>query len=253
MLHTSKRLRVLAGPNGSGKSTIISAIQELYKCGAFINADLIERKLESDLSINLFEEYSLICEPDAFNIFISTSGKSWRNKALDDGINITLQFNDNNLVVPDEPSSYDAAIAADFIRHQCLKRGETFTFETVLSHPSKIDFLKSAQNSGFSNYLYFICTVDPEINIGRVAKRVKEGGHAVPEDKIVERYYSSLANLPELIKVTHRTFLFDNSSLNNEEYIKPIAEIEDAEKLTLYRDDIPWWVEQHVLEALFPK
>jgi len=38
-----------------------------------------------------------------------------------------------------------AAVLADFIRTRLLARGDTFTFETVMSHPSKIDFMKSAE------------------------------------------------------------------------------------------------------------
>jgi predicted ABC-type ATPase len=50
-----------------------------------------------------------------------------------------------------------------------------------------------------------------EINIGRIRYRVSQGGHAVPEDKIVSRYYRSLELLIPAIKSTNRAFIFDNS------------------------------------------
>jgi predicted ABC-type ATPase len=57
-----------------------------------------------------------------------------------------------------------------------LKIEQTFTFETVLSHSSKLGFLQQAGQMGYKNYLYFVCTVDPTINIARVAQRVALGG-----------------------------------------------------------------------------
>ncbi len=60
----------------------------------------------------------------------------------------------------------------------------TFTFETVMSHPDKIELLHKAQQSGFRTYLYYVATEDPEINISRVENRVSSGGHPVPREKI---------------------------------------------------------------------
>jgi len=41
-------------------------------------------------------------------------------------------------------------------------------------------------------------------------------------------------------------------SENRDESILPIAEIEDGEKLRILKDDVPWWVQKHVIEPLFP-
>ena len=57
----------------------------------------------------------------------------------------------------------------------------TFSFETVMSHHSKVSFLKEVKQAGFKTYLYFICTQDPEINQKRVLNRVSKGGHSVDE------------------------------------------------------------------------
>lgn len=45
---------------------------------------------------------------------------------------------------------------------------------------------------GFKSYLYFICTKDLGINKQRVKNRISEGGHAVSDQKIEQRYYRSL-------------------------------------------------------------
>ena len=62
----------------------------------------------------------------------------------------------------------------------------SFSFETVFSHPAKIDILRRAFESGYRTYLYFIATETPEINIARIAQRVqrcsKEKDHEKPTE-----------------------------------------------------------------------
>jgi len=74
----------------------------------------------------------------------------------------------------------------------------SFTFETVMSHCSKIDILMQAQATGYRTYLYFVATDDSTINISRVRNRVKLGGHDVPADKIEARYYRTPIGLTSL-------------------------------------------------------
>lgn len=42
-------------------------------------------------------------------------------------------------------NSYYASVLADFIRQRLLQLGRTFTFETVMSHESKVEFMRQAQ------------------------------------------------------------------------------------------------------------
>lgn len=74
--------------------------------------------------------------------------------------------------------------------------------------------MRDASKAGFKVYLYFIATEDPAINIDRVDIRVKQGGHAVPADRITERYYRSLDLLPEAIDLAYHAFIFDNSGVD---------------------------------------
>jgi len=174
----------MAGPNGSGKSTILKAIRNKFYSGPFVNADEIEKSFKEKKLLNPFAEYSLQITDKDFDLFIKGLGKSWIEKAAKENSTINIECVDGILLVRDNPSPYDAALAADFIRHKLLEIEETFTFETVLSHPSKIEFLQQSMDEGYKNYLYFICTVSPEINIERVHDRVKLGGHGVPVERI---------------------------------------------------------------------
>lgn len=149
-----------------------------------------------------------------------------------------------------EVNSYVASVAGDFLRQKLLEQKSSFTFETVMSHPSKIDILAHAQKAGYRTYLYFVATDDPTINVSRVRNRVKLNGHDVPEDKIVTRYYRSLDLLIEAIRHTNRAYIFDNSGDNDEGKQTWLAEITEGKKLELKADKIPAWFIRSVLDKI---
>ncbi|UYQ93862.1 hypothetical protein MKQ68_01975 [Chitinophaga horti] len=68
------------------------------------------------------------------------------------------------------------------MRRLLLAKGVTFSFETVMSHASKLQVFKDAKAAGYRTYLYFVGTVSVDININRVAEPVKKGGHPVAEN-----------------------------------------------------------------------
>lgn len=117
------------------------------------------------------------------------------------------QFGDWNS--PD--SVLKAAQKAAEIREQCLGEGKSLAFETVLSAPDKVDFIRRAKKAGYFVRLFFVGTDDPSINAKRVAMRVMEGGHDVPIGKIISRYAKSLANCSLIAKISDRSYLYDNS------------------------------------------
>lgn len=96
-------------------------------------------------------------------------------------------------------------------RQQSLEAGGTFSFETVFSHPSKIDFIKLAKAHGFRVKLLIVSTESAEISIARVQKRVAEGGHDVPKDKIISRYARSMGLIVPASWHADEAYLFDNS------------------------------------------
>jgi predicted ABC-type ATPase len=83
--------------------------------------------------------------------------------------------------------------------------------ETVLSTPKYRRLVDSAKRFGFEVGLIYVVLDSPQRNIERVRLRVQKGGHAVPEDKIVERYSRSLAQLPWFIDEADRAWIYDNS------------------------------------------
>ena len=93
-----------------------------------------------------------------------------------------------------------------------LEAEEHFAFETTLSTRSYTSLLKRAQQRGYKVILLFFWLHSPELAISRVAHRVKEGGHAIPEDVIRRRYERGLSNLYNLyLPVVDTWMLIDNS------------------------------------------
>ena len=83
--------------------------------------------------------------------------------------------------------------------------------ETVLSTPKYRRLVDLARSMGFSVRLIYVLLDSPALNVQRVKLQVKKGGHAVPEQKIVERYYRSLGQMPWFLDQADEAWVFDNS------------------------------------------
>ncbi len=105
-----------------------------------------------------------------------------------------------------------AAQMAERQREEYLQQRKDFCFETVLSTPRNLDLLKRAKEAGYFIRCYYVLTVDPCINVARVAARVMAGGHDVPRDKIISRYEKALASVRDLIPVCDVCNIYDNST-----------------------------------------
>ena len=131
-----------------------------------------------------------------------------------------------------------AANHAQEIREECLADMKSMAFETVFSIPEKLQFVKRAKNAGFFIRFFFICTNDPSINAQRVAIRVMEGGHDVPIQKIIKRYYRSIANCTEAAYSADRAYFYDNSETDTDP--KLIFKTVDGAIVKIYNELVPW-------------
>jgi predicted ABC-type ATPase len=204
-----KRMRVFAGPNGSGKTTIIKSLQSEIGFGVYVNADDIETLLKES-KVLLFNAYQLSISEQELQTFFQKSLFA-PIKRSEPNLWQKLTIKQNVLHVNTFIDSYLAADLAEFIRQHLLANNLSFTYETVMSHESKIHFLQQAQDCGYRVYLYFVATEDPEINISRVNVRVTQHGHFVLANTVRDRYYKSLSLLYKAVKNTHRAYLWDNS------------------------------------------
>lgn len=134
-----------------------------------------------------------------------------------------------------------AAIYCQEWREECLRSRQSLIFETVMSAPDKIDFIRRAKAAGYFVRIFFISTTNPEINAARIAKRVMKGGHDVPIPKIISRYVKSIANCAEIAREVDRLYVYDNSEENTN--AKPLFRFRDGRLGKLYTDKIPEWAE----------
>jgi len=100
---------------------------------------------------------------------------------------------------------------------ELLDQGEDFAFETTLSTRSFVNTIERAKSKGYSITLIFFWIESTELAIKRVQTRVKEGGHNIPNDTIVRRYYGGLKNLFSLYQnICDLIMIYDNSKSNPE-------------------------------------
>ncbi len=94
-----------------------------------------------------------------------------------------------------------AALAAGRLRYRALAAGQDIVWETVFA----------ARDKGCRTHLLFVATRDPAINAYRVARRYMEGGHPIPVDTIVDRYYRSMTNLSRSLGDFDLVHILENS------------------------------------------
>lgn len=145
------RLRVFAGPNGSGKSTIKDDLPVEW-LGVYINADDMEKFIRTNgfLMLSDFDETATAAELASFlrnSTLLHSAG------LLDQAAQLVLLDGRVDFGSVDV-NSYFASVLADFVRHKLLDSQTSFTFETVMSSPDKVDFIHKAQQAGFRTYLY---------------------------------------------------------------------------------------------------
>ncbi|PHS70327.1 MAG: hypothetical protein COB23_04220 [Methylophaga sp.] len=144
-----------------------------------------------------------------------------------------------------ENKSYEAAKIAEPMRMELLQQGRTFCFETVFSHPSKIDFIASAKAMGYEIVLVFIHLENIALSQARVAQRVSEGGHSVPEDKVSSRIPRVLQNIQQVLPLCDHCYLLDNSRLDDP--FQRVAEIHSG-NISLKVELLPEWAKNMLID-----
>lgn len=121
-----------------------------------------------------------------------------------------------------------------------LDHGDSFCYETVFSHPSKIDLVAKAKTLGYEVNIVFIHLISAELNEARVHQRVtQEKGHDVPRAKIYKRIPLVLENIAEALKLADNASLLDNSGGPDNPYV-PIA-IKEHGIWTSLKNPMPDW------------
>jgi predicted ABC-type ATPase len=117
-----------------------------------------------------------------------------------------------------------------------VREHRSFAFETTCSGKSYIPLLKSCQQAGWRISFIYLWVPSPEYSIARVARRVSQGGHHIPEDVIRRRYLAGLWNMRHLyLPLADDAFIYDN----RDRALRLIARREDGTPLTVI-DENTW-------------
>lgn len=257
------RLRVFAGPNGSGKSIMKNEVERTeingraVDLGTYVNADLIAKTLREKRRLDL-ATFGVEVDRVGFRKFATASGLLGSTFPKHRFVQHHRMAGSVLTLVRHTHVEHFAQLIAAFLCEQLLLQHKKFSFETVFSHTSKIQFMQRASDQGYKVYLYFIATNSPEINVDRVRIRVERGGHNVQRHKIISRYTRSLRQILPAIPFCYHAFFFDNSKEFNDQKTGTLL-FAEMKKTTYglnwawHTERIPdWFIREYLLASKDP-
>ncbi len=112
---------------------------------------------------------------------------------------------------PEQAALRAGRLMLEEIRRLAAGRAD-FAFETTLSGRTYEPMLREFRQQGYTIYLYFLWLPAVEMNLERVANRVRQGGHSVPEEDVRRRYRRGISNFLHVYRrLADAWTLFDNS------------------------------------------
>lgn len=117
-------------------------------------------------------------------------------------------------LAPMHPESMSLTASRLMIKRlkELLDASKSFAFETTGAGTNYIKHLKVAKAKDYEVHLMFLWLPSPDLAVKRVAKRVEQGGHHIPEDTIRRRYYAGLKNLIKYyLPISDSALILDNS------------------------------------------
>ena len=139
---------------------------------------------------------------------------------------------------PSDPRRATIASGREIVRRiqKYLDSRVSFAIETTLASRRTLETMRTAKVNGFRIDLVFICLDTPERSVLRVNERVLQGGHDVSDEDVRRRYWRSLANLPEAVRIADRAALYDNSG---DEY-RRMMEVRQGVVFWIAAKPVPW-------------
>lgn len=106
-----------------------------------------------------------------------------------------------------------AQAIAEVLRRHMVQQRASFATETVFSDEvgAKLQFLRDAEAAGFHVVLVYVTLASVHLSRARVAFRVAQGGHDVPEDRLVRRFVASRENCRRALNFVETGIVLDNS------------------------------------------
>ena len=121
---------------------------------------------------------------------------------------IAAQLNPNN---PESVAIQAGRMMLGQIEELLFHR-KSFVLETTLATKSYVELVKKAQNLDYEVTLTYFWLESADHAIERVARRVKQGGHNIPDDVVRRRYENGIRNMFKLfMPIVDKWTIYDNS------------------------------------------
>jgi len=141
---------------------------------------------------------------------------------------------------------------------RAVDEGLDFAFETTLGGRTMTDLLMRAVRKGLRVRLIYVGLASADLHIERVRARVRRGGHAIPEERIRQRWQSSRQNLIRLLPHLSELRVFDNSleadprrgALPSPRLLLTMRDGQIVHSVPL--DEVPDWVKPVMMAAARP-
>jgi predicted ABC-type ATPase len=146
------------------------------------------------------------------------AGKTtWAYRRLSSTLNIREFVNADEIARGISPLDPEAsAIAAGRLMldrlSELLEVRASFAFETTCAGRTHIRLLRNCRMAGYRVSFVFLWLPSPDLAIARVARRVRLGGHRIPSDVVIRRYWAGVRNMRDLyLPFADYAFVYDNS------------------------------------------
>lgn len=116
-------------------------------------------------------------------------------------------------IAPNDPESVALSAGRRMIQRmrEYVAEGRSFGFETTCSGKSYLPLLERCKRDGWRITLIFLWLPTPDHAMQRVAQRIRQGGHGIPEDTIVRRFFGGLSNMRRLyLPLADSAKIYDN-------------------------------------------
>ncbi len=118
-------------------------------------------------------------------------------------------------LAPLHPESVSLAASKLMVKRlkELLEGHRSFAFETTASGVNYVKHLQHAKSMGYEISLTFLWLDSPQQAVERVSQRVKQGGHHVPTEVVIRRYYAGIRHLQaHYLPLADTALIIDNSS-----------------------------------------
>ena len=99
-------------------------------------------------------------------------------------------------ISPDHADKVQLSAGKEYFRrlHSLIEDKKSFTFESTLSGQGSTKIIERLRSAGFTIRITYLFLETPDVCIARVAERVSNGGHHVPSEDVIRRYWRSKRN-----------------------------------------------------------